>query len=48
MRETGILRVFDGIMQKSGSQGDGIKTHIREDMGDFKRCVRYGSPELRS
>jgi len=31
-----ILRVFDGIMQKSGSQCDGIKTHIREDVGDFQ------------
>ncbi len=52
-----ILSVFDGIMQKSGSQRDGIETHIREDMGDFQEmreiriartAERYGSPELRS
>ena len=33
----GILGVFDGVMENRGGERGSVKTHIREDMGDFEQ-----------
>jgi len=45
----GILGVFDGVMEKRGSEGGGIEAHVREDVRDFEQMgqVRLaGAAEL--